>query len=347
MSRFFRSAWHTFKRHWLLSTILLLIVIGGVFWWFSKAAAQQEALTFIKPERENLVKTLEISGKVDAREKARLRFIAGGKLTSVAVKEGDRVTKWQTLAVIDQAALRKQLAQNVNTYTQERTDWEQLQDDTKDRVLPIEEQRQKDKAQLDLENRVLTVEMQDIAIRNTVLSAPFAGIITAAPATAPGVVLGATDYFEIVDPATLEFIAEVDEADIAKVQIAQPATLILDAFPDDTITTSVKSIAYTSKQGESGTVFEVTFEIPQAESANLLRLGMNGDVAIELATQDNALTVPLIATRQRDDKTYVDVRTGEKTYEEREITVGLETDEKIEVVSGLSADEEILSPESP
>jgi multidrug efflux pump subunit AcrA (membrane-fusion protein) len=72
---------------------------------------------------------------------------------------------------------------------------------------------------------------------------------------------------------------------------------------------------------------------------------MNGDVAIEVDRAPAALTIPINATRQRDDKTYVDVRTGEKTYQEREITVGLESDDKVQVLSGLNESDEILLPE--
>jgi macrolide-specific efflux system membrane fusion protein len=347
MRSFFSSAWGVIKKHWLLITILAVLAVGGAVWWFSQARAQSKEIIFVTPQQENITKTLDISGVVDAREKARLRFAVGGKLVGVNVQEGDRVKKWQTVAVIDQATLQKQLQQDLNLYMKERSDWEQRLDDTQDRTLPERELRQKDQAQWDLNNEVLDVEIRDIAIRNTVLSAPFPGIITSAPATTPGIVLSATDYFEIVNPDTLEFVAEVDEADIAKVAVGQAAKLTLDAFPDEILQTSVKSISYASKQGESGTVFEVTFGLSPAQSSSLIRLGMNGDISIELESKTDVLTIPLIVTRQRDGKTYVDVKTGEKTYAEREIEVGLETDEKVEVVSGLQKDDQVLSPEDP
>jgi RND family efflux transporter MFP subunit len=347
MSRFFSRVWQFLKRHWLLVSILALLTIGGGIWWFTTAAAQKEALTFIKPERQNLTKTLEISGVIDAREKARMRFAAGGKVTRVNVTEGSQVKKSEVLAVIDQATLQRQIQQDLNTYMQERWDWEQLQDDTKDRTLPTDELRQKDQANWDLQNKVLSVEIKSIAIRDTVLRAPFPGIVTSVPTVVPGIVLSATDYFEIVNPETIEFVAEVDEADIAKVQVGQSATLTLDAFPDEILNSTVTSIAYASKQGESGTVFEVTFAVNPAQTTQQLRLGMNGDIAIELESKAAVLTVPLIVTRQRDGKVYVDVRTGAHSYEEREIQIGLETDENVEVLSGLQEEDEVLSPESP
>lgn len=341
----FATIFSWIKEHWKLLLVLLIVLAAGGWWFLGRTNASAKKLTFIRPERRNLVKTLEISGVVDAREKARLRFAAGGKVVYLGVKEGDSVKKWQTIATIDRAALQKQLQEDLNLYMKERHDWEQTVDDTKYRSLDTRENRTVQKEQLDLNNSVLNVEIQDIAIKNTVLSAPFAGIVTVSPAATTGIQLLSTDYFEIVNPDSLEFVADVDEADIAKVQSGQKATLILDAYPDDTLTTFVGPISFASKQGENGTVFEVKFMLNPAEFVQPLRLGLNGDIAIELASRDNAISVPVTATRQRDDKTYVDVKTGEKTYEEREITVGLETDEYIEVKDGLREDEEVLSPE--
>lgn len=333
------------KQHWKLIGVILLAIVLGSWWFISRTQATTEALIFTKPERRNLVKTLEVSGIVDAKEKARLRFAAGGKLVYIGAKEGDTVKKYQTLATIDRATLQKQLEQDLNLYMKERYDWEQTRDDVQDKALTERDSRSKEKEQLDLNNTVLDVEIQSIAIRNTVLAAPFEGILTVSPAVTTGIQLSATDYFEVVNPNSLEFIADIDEADISQVQTGQRAQLILDAYPDEKITTFVGPISFASKQGENGTVFEVTFMLNQGEITQPLRLGLNGDIAIELDSRENAVSIPLIATRQRDDKTYVDVRTGEKTYEEREIQVGLETDEYIEVLSGLQEQDEILSPE--
>jgi macrolide-specific efflux system membrane fusion protein len=333
------------QQHWKLVGIIVLVLAGGGWWLVSRNQTDTAQLIFIKPERKNLVKTLEVAGIVDAKEKARLRFAAGGKVVYIGAKEGDVVKKYQTLATIDRAALQKQLQQDLNLYMKERYDWEQTKDDVKDKALNVSETRSKDKNQLDLNNTVLNVEIQSIAIQNTALTAPFEGILTVSPAVSTGIQLIASDYFEIVNPKSLEFIADVDEADIAQVQTGQTAELVLDAYPDDKITTFVGPVSFASKQGENGTVFEVTFMLNQGDFSKPLRLGLNGDIAIELDSRTDVLSVPLIATRQRDGKTYVDVRTGETTYEEREITVGLETDESIEVLSGLQEQDEILSPE--
>lgn len=332
------------KKHWKLLLILAGIIGLIIFWQIKSKQAKEPKLVFAKPQMENLTKTLEVSGLIDAKEKANLRFIAGGKVTYIGAKEGDFVKKRQRISNIDLATLQKQLQQDLNLYMKERWDWEQTLDNTKDRALPKSEIRDKDKSQWDLDNTVLDVEIRDIAIKNSSLTAPFDGVLVHTPTLVPGVQLLATDYFELVNPQTLVFRATVDDADIANVKTGQTATVKLDAYPDEKLDSQVNYISFTSSQTTTGTAFIVEFPLNNYD-LNRYRIGMNGDVDIILDTRQNVLAVPLAATKQRDDKTLVSIRTGEKTYEDREIKTGLETDDKVEVLSGLTINDEILVPE--
>lgn len=332
------------KKHWKLLLILAIIIGLIIFWQIKSKQAKEPKLTFAKPQIENLTKTLEVSGLVDAKEKANLRFIAGGKVTYIGAKEGDFVKKRQRIATIDLATLQKQLQQDLNLYMKERWDWEQTLDDTKDRALPKSEIRAKDKSQWDLDNTVLDVEIRDIAIKNNTLTAPFDGVLVHTPTLVPGVQLLYTDAFEFVNPSSLIFRTTVDDADIANVKLGQTATVKLDAYPDEKLESQVQYVAYTSSQTTTGTAFIVEFPL-NSYDLNRYRIGMNGDVDIILDTRQGVLAIPLAATKQRDNKTLVSIRTGEKTYQDREIETGLETDDKIEILSGLTVNDEILVPE--
>ncbi|HEX7018329.1 MAG TPA: efflux RND transporter periplasmic adaptor subunit, partial [Patescibacteria group bacterium] len=301
-------------------------------------------LTFVRPHIGNLTKTVQVSGIIDADQKATMRFAAGGKVVYLGADEGEYVERGQTIATIDRRELEKRLQQDLNTFMQERLDWDQTNDDIFEGEFTKAEDRTRQQAQLNLSNEVLDVEIRDIAIRNTVLSAPFAGILVSSPTTVTGVNLLATDAFELVDPTTLIFRAGVDEADIGLVKYGQPAQIELDAYPDQTIMSQVATIDLRSSQSNSGTIFIVKLPL-NSQDIQRYRLGMNGDVTIEVDHRQNTMIIPLDATRQRDDKVLVDIRTGEDTYEERVIETGLETDDEIEVVSGLSENDEVLLPE--
>jgi len=327
-----------------LLAVLAVICLALIGYFIFRGRKQEAPLTFVSPIRQEIVKTLEISGTIDALQKARLRFIAGGKVMYLSAQEGDEIKKWQTIASVDPASLQKSLEKNLNFYSQERWDWEARIDDSRDRWLDDAERLAKDKAQWDLENKVLDVEIQDIAIRNTHLTAPFAGILTHSPIMSAGTQLLATDYFELVDPTSLVFVGRIDEVDVAKISEGLQANIRLDAFDGKTFATTVNQISFASSETADGTVFTVRFPLLTANENLRFRLGMNGDATIELTKVADALTIPLNATRVRDAAIYVDIKSGETT-EEREITVGTETDDLVEVLSGLSEDDQVLLPE--
>jgi len=320
-------------------------------------------LTFQHPIRQDLTKTLEISGILDANEKASLRFAAGGKVVSLGAQEGDWIKKWQTIATIDRRELEKRMQKDLNNYMQERWDWDQQLDDIEDRTIDERERRTVDKNQWDLENSVLDVEIRDIAIKNTVLTSPIEGVLIESPTNVSGVQLMATDAFEVINPNSLVFKGLVDESDISLIKSDQYTEIILDSYPDEIINAQVDSIAYKSTETSSGTAFIVEFPITSqnsdlSSSYNSLehyKLGMNGDADIHLFAKKDILTVPLDAVREDDGKSYVDVKVvgnnasndtnGEnKEYREQEIMIGMETEDYVEILSGLSEDSLVLIP---
>jgi len=332
------------KRWKLLLILAIILGIGGYILYLRNNKAK-EVINFVSPIRQDISETLEVSGTVAALETVRLRFLAGGKVVYIGAQEGDAIKKWQTIATIDQASLQKSLEKDLNLYMQERWNWEDTQDDIRYRTIETPEQRRIDIEQWDLTNKVIDVEIRDIAIKNTNLASPFAGILTHSPTTVAGVQLTASDYFEIVNPNALVFVGRVDEADVSKVSQGQEATIILDAFENKELSSQVSYVAFSSSETSSGTTFEVRLPLAYLLDSQQLRIGLNGDAKIVLNQKADALTIPLVSTRERDGKVYVELKTGEDIFEEREITLGLQTDEIVEVLSGLNESEEIVLPE--
>jgi HlyD family secretion protein len=344
MKKFFSNILAFLKKRWKL-LLIVLIAVAVIFGFLQNRGKNQVVLNFVNPIRKDLVSSITISGRVDAKEKAQLRFVAGGKVVYLGAKQGDLVKKWQSLATIDRSTLQKQLNQDLNNYMKERYDFENTRDDIKDRTLETEEVRSVAQEQYDLDNQVLNVEIQNIAIANTTLSAPFEGILTVAPTNVTGVQLLATDYFEVVNPKTLIFRATIDEIDMHRISKGQSGQVILDAYDDEKIDTYISYVAYTSSETSSGTVFIVEFPI-NSQDMERYRIGMNGDAIIKIAEKQNVLTIPLDAISERDDQVFVEIKADNKEgKEERAIKVGLESEDEIEVLEGLTENDQVLLPE--
>ncbi|MBT4124069.1 MAG: efflux RND transporter periplasmic adaptor subunit [Candidatus Pacebacteria bacterium] len=336
-----KNIWKTKK--WLVIGILIVLMIAGNK--FLQAQKDKPTLTFTNPTIETITKTLDVSGVIDAKEKASLRFAAGGKVVYLGAQEGDAIKKWQTIATIDQRTAIKTKEKSLNTYSKERLDWDQRQSDIEDGTTVDETTRRTiNKEQYDLTNSVLDVELAAISISNSTMSSPFDGILIQSPTTVTGIQLLATDTFDVVNPNTLIFKALIDEADIPLISKNQTAVIEFDAYPDKEIKSFVSYISFKSVASSSGTAFIVELPI-EATSLDIYRLGMNGDVKIELETKHDVLTIPYISIKERDGKSFVQIKTAENEAEDREVELGLETDERVEILSGLSETDEIVIPE--
>ncbi len=330
--------------------IMAIIAIGG-FVYFQRIKAEQKPVHFVHPLKKDLTKYLEVSGVVDADEKVRLRFLAGGKVVYLGAQEGDSVKKYQTIATIDEALLRKQLQLDLNNYSIQRDTWEQVRDDYVENgqgipqpIANIKDQRYVHQQQLKLNNSVLNVEIRSIAIKNNRLTAPFSGILTHSPISSVGGQVMATDYFEIVNPQSLIFKATVDEADIAQVKLGQKGKITLDAYPDQSWNSQIKYISYSSYQNSDGsTVFLIKLPLTK-KNLNQFRLGMNGDVYLQLAKKKQVLSLPIEALKERNGHDYVMLKTADNQTKEKEIQIGLETDNDVEVTQGLTSHDQVLLP---
>lgn len=341
-------------RRWLVVVVVALLVLGGAGWWWWNTQQQAAAeLIIVSPERKTLAQTLTVNGVVDSKEKARLFFATGGKVTYVGAQQGDWVKKGQTVVTIDNRTTKKLLEQDLNNYMNERLNWEQLRDDEiendsgdEEPVPELRTRREIEQAQNRLENTVLTVEIRSIAIQDASLRSPIEGVLVKAPTSLVGVPLAPTDAFEIVNPATFFMQVAIDEVDIGSVRVGMPATIELDAYPDEVFDGRVRSIAFSSTQGSSSTFFLAEIELLQDPTSLpvTLRYGMNGDAEIQLSQVENALVIPIEATRSKDGQTVVDVQTGTNQFEERVIYIGVETDEEVEVIKGLEESDRVLLP---
>lgn len=333
------------KNKWMI--VILVAIFLLVFYAVYKSKSQTKVIAYAPVKRDMVEQTIEVPGRVDAVIKADLKFLAGGKLVSLPVLEGQTVKKGQRLASIDASDLQKNLESSLRDYSSTRDDFDQGIDDRKDKALSDSLRRAADKLQNSLDKSVLTVELRDIAIKNASLVSPIDGIVTAVPVDTPGVQVLASDVFEVVNPDTLFFNAEVDEADVGLVSQGTPVRISLDAYPNehvDGVITYIGLKAQNSSKSSGGTIFPVKVLLPNV-SITKFRLGMNGTMTIILARKENVLTVPLEATSQTDGKASVKVKsTTNKEGELRQIQTGIEGDTSVEVISGLDENDEVVLP---
>lgn len=340
---FIKKTLRYFLNHKKISIIVLVITIILGYFLIPKAPKQIQTT---KIERGKIIQSVTATGTVDSVTTANLSFLTAGRLTYVGVKSGDEVKSGQTIAVLDQRTLRTNLQQALREYAKQRNSFDTTKEANLNRTpqdaLSTAMKRILENNQSDLEKAVNSVELQQFALEQSVLTSPIDGIIIRADAEVAGMNVGSTTTYTVADINNLEFTIDVDEADIGKISIGQIVNVTLDAFPDNTITLSVTKIDFASHKSDTGgTVYAVKAMLPDNLDQRY-KIGMNGDAEIIIAQKPKAMLIPLSALI---DEKNIYVKTG-KSFSKRTVKLGLESDTQAEVLSGVNTGDEVaLQPE--
>jgi HlyD family secretion protein len=213
----------------------------------------------------------------------------------------------------------------------------------------VEKTRQSvEQADLTLEQAAKAIAVAQKQLDSAVISAPFDGVVanldvkTGDYYMASGV-SGATPLY-MVEPASLEIKAEVDEIDIAAVQVGQPAVIEMDAvsgLPIEGRVSSISLLPVTRAVNSGVVVYEVKVQFAGTPPA-WVKSGMSANVEIVTIRKNSVLTVPNKALQQnpRGQKTVrvlVDNQSQEKA-----LSLGLNDGTQSEVISGVNEGEVIL-----
>jgi RND family efflux transporter MFP subunit len=308
-----------------LVVLIVLVIIGIIFWPKGGKPILTETI-----KTQDVVKTVSVTGSIDAQTMVNLTFQTPETLSYVAVKLGDTVKQGQLIVSLDQAQLQATLRQAQQDFVAGKAASQQYYDNHTNATESDNEKVQRtaiDAAQNKAYDQMLKVQ-HDIA--NSSLYAPIAGIVTRMDAQTAGVNITPATVFTITDPNSLDFKMEVDETDVGQIQIGQSVNVSLDSFPKDILKLNVDSIDFVSHPTTSGgDAFYVKAKLPQNNS---YRIGINGNADIIIERKSNVLA---LQTSDIFNDSYVYVKHG-NNFEKRKIELGLQNDTLAQVLSGLS-----------
>ncbi|MBE7383610.1 MAG: efflux RND transporter periplasmic adaptor subunit [Leptolyngbya sp. SIO1E4] len=212
-----------------------------------------------------------------------------------------------------------------------------------------EEVAQAEAAVAQAEAQLTAVQVQ---LEETVVRAPFAGIITrrfaetgdfVTPNTAASSGDGASSTSIAELSSGLEIEAKVPEANIAKLRVGQTAEIRSNAYPDQVFAGNIKLIAPRAIRDNEVTVFRV--KVTLSTGQDILKSGMNVRLTFIGDPITDALVIPLAAVvTQPDGETGVYLSNEETSAAPafHPIQIGITTGAQVEVIEGLSPGDRIL-----
>ena len=193
-----RGWFHLPRKHKKIYFVILVILIGtGIYFW----PRPQKQIETQKVIRQNIVESISSTGTVDSQTSVDLTFVVGGKLVYLGAKKGDLIKKGQVIGILDQRSVQKNLESDLRDYSLQRNNFDQTnsnnQNRTPQQALNDDMKRILQNNQYNLDKAVISVELQDLAKQQTVLTSPIDGILLSEDIDVSGVNLTPATSFVV------------------------------------------------------------------------------------------------------------------------------------------------------
>jgi membrane fusion protein (multidrug efflux system) len=289
------------------------------------AGAEQIVETLVL-EKQIISRTIEYTSSLIPFEENHLVPSSPGRIEKIYVEIGDRVQKGDLLVQMD----RTQLHQAEIQLKSVENDFRRL--DTLNKVGSISEQQYEQmKAQYDI-----AVSNMKFLQENTVLRAPFAGVISGKYyedgefySGAPTTLTGKAAIVSLVQINPLKAEVSISEKYFPMIRMGMDATVTCDIYPGKTFPGKVMMVYPTVDPATRS----FTAEIKISNDRILLRPGMFSRVTMDLG-EEMALVLPSVSVMklQGSNERYVFVEEN-GTARRIIVQIGKRFDDKIEVLS--------------
>jgi RND family efflux transporter MFP subunit len=246
---------------------------------------------------------------------------------------GDYVSAGTTIAQVDAELKKTALAAANVGLDKAKSDlarYSQLVGD-----LAVSDQ-QMEGARLALRSAEIQVASASRLLRDTRITAPVSGIITARHSPRGSNVMPGTPIVTIVDVSQLKVRVNVAERDVFKLRVGDRVDITTDVHPGMTFVGRIESISPKSDEAHTYPV-----EIGVTNSGSKLKAGMFGRVAFSQLGEVNTLVIPRGALVGSIQKPQVFVVNNGVAYL-RSIVVAGESGTNVLVESGLLAGDQIV-----
>jgi len=194
------------------------------------------------------------------------------------------------------------------------------------------------------------LEQLEEELRNSTIVAPIDGLVLSrnveiGDAVSSILVLGssATLVMTLGDTREVYVKGKVDESDIGKVYLGQPARIKVESFKDKTFTGKVTKISPMGVEKDNVTTFEVRVSI--TNPGGELKAAMTANAEIILEEHKNVLMIPEGAViYDKDKKASVEVpdSNGKEGKKKVPVTIGISNGAKTELLAGLKEGDKVV-----
>lgn len=351
----------------IIAGLVAIVFIGTFVFLWIKAQPQPKVYDEFTPTVADLRKTTVLTGKIEPRNEVNIKPQISGIITELMKEAGQTVQAGEVIAKVkvipdmgqlSSAQSRLRLAE-INL-KQARTDYERekvlfdkglVSADEYDKIHQAYNQAREERsaAQDNLEVVRDGVSSNNANASSTLVRSTVTGVILDIPVKVGNSVILSNTFNDGTTIATvanmndLIFRGNVDETEVGQVNVGMPMTITVGALQDLKFSARLEYISPKAVEANGANQFEIKAAVQVPEKTGV-RSGYSANAQIVLAEAQHVLTVPESAIHFEGNNTYVYLVQGKgknKTYQRRDVKVGLSDGVNIQIKSGLTINDRV------
>jgi HlyD family secretion protein len=313
------------RLRWALFIFLVLTCFAGS-WAYRRATepAPEARFTLAPPAHRDVIEKVQSTGIVEPVNKVEIGSQVSGRVVSVKVDFNDRALKGQLLAEIDPELFSAEVVQSKAQLDASRAALGRAQATRdaarirRDRVRSLAAEAAASAAELDQAQADLDIAEAEVTsaaaqiaqlsarlnsasatLKYTKIYSPIDGVVIDRRVE-PGQTVAASFNTPVLfviarDLTQMRVLAEIDEADVGKVEAGMAVDVVVDAFPDHHFTGKLTQIRYSPTTVEGVVTYAAVVLVDNPEAK--LRPGMTATATVETSAERGALAVRNAALR--------------------------------------------------
>lgn len=308
-------------------------------------------------KRGNMSESISVVGNLIGAATVEAVPKVSGRLEAVTVRLGDRVTRGQTLAKVEDSEIQQQVKQAQASFEVAAATIRQREADLKlaqtnlDRSRNLFERQlipkqtfddtdaryQAAAAQLDLARAQYSqaqarLDELKINLANTVISSPVSGFVGKRALDAGAWVTPNSSFISVVDIGVVRLVANVVERDLRRISQGMKADVTVDAFPGERFEGRIAHVAPVLDPATRTAQIEVEVQ----NSSFRLKPGMYAKVDFVVEHKENTLVLPANAIVDMNGSKGVFLPDEGDVARFKPISIGMSQPDVVEVMDGLA-----------
>jgi RND family efflux transporter MFP subunit len=291
-------------------------------------------------KKELFTHSIEIIGNVETKENILISPETNGVLTQLRVKSGQKVSKGQIVAMVDDGGLAAQLEQTKTQLALAKTTYERQQNLWNQKIGSEIQYLQ---AKTAYEAQEKAVKQMQSMLEKTYVKAPFSGTIEDVTVERGQVVSPGLPLMRIVNINNMYVQAQVPETYLSNIKLNSPVEVLVKSL-GKTYIGKIRQIDNYIKPNNRSFGIEIALD----NKENLLRPNQTAILKIEDYINNDAILIPNSALIEAADKKFNVFVAGksnakkEATVSKKEVEIGISSEGKVEILKGLEEEQRVI-----